>query len=225
MPLFKVKNQLVLFVHIPKTGGSSVEEWLSQHSTMWLSNQDVFAKLPCPPQHMHAKLMEDMGLVGLSDYSFSIVRDPVERLLSQFFYMNWRKFSEAEPFRKRLPWRSKQRAMDLYFEKWIRLHLRIASQNRSHQLNHLRPQSEFLGDDLDHIFKLEDGLEVALAKVASELGIEGPKDTPHILASKRLPVRISLECLNRIDAFYENDFDVLQYSKASTRPDLLSQAW
>ena len=39
MPYFKNDNVNILFIHIPKTGGSSVETYLSNHFNILLNNK------------------------------------------------------------------------------------------------------------------------------------------------------------------------------------------
>jgi hypothetical protein len=42
MPYFKNKNINILFVHIPKTGGSSIEQYFSKKYNILLNNSSLF---------------------------------------------------------------------------------------------------------------------------------------------------------------------------------------
>ena len=45
MPYFKNKKNNILFIHIPKTGGSSVEAYLSKKMNIPLNNRSLFSFL------------------------------------------------------------------------------------------------------------------------------------------------------------------------------------
>ena len=41
MPAYRIHNKNVLFIHVPKTGGTTVESFLETHGKMSLHNQGV----------------------------------------------------------------------------------------------------------------------------------------------------------------------------------------
>jgi hypothetical protein len=42
MPYFKTNNKNVLFIHIPKTGGTSVEHYLSEKYSLPLNHKNLY---------------------------------------------------------------------------------------------------------------------------------------------------------------------------------------
>ena len=92
MPIFvsPAGDLKVLFVHIPKCGGGSVEQFLRSYGFrqgMFSIDPAYNSVLKCSPQHMHAELLLGILRVDRFDCVFSIVRDPVERMLSEY---RWR---------------------------------------------------------------------------------------------------------------------------------------
>ena len=89
MPAYRIRNKNVLFIHVPKTGGTTVESFLETHGKSSLHNQgvkllkplsDSFLTRSLPLQHFHADLLVAMFAPDFFDYTFMIVRDPLERL-------------------------------------------------------------------------------------------------------------------------------------------------
>ena len=86
MPVAVVNGRSVLFVHIPKTGGSSVERYLSRHGSVLLQGNGRDAGLRCSAQHLHAEALASIDAADGHDWSFTIVRHPVARLVSEYRY-------------------------------------------------------------------------------------------------------------------------------------------
>jgi hypothetical protein len=86
-----------IFIHIPKTGGASVEKilWpdISKRSTkhLWqgLINKYHNKYQTGGLQHLHAEqIRKEIGVCRYKEYfKFTIVRNPWERTISQFFYL------------------------------------------------------------------------------------------------------------------------------------------
>ena len=86
MPLFKNdKNDYVLYIHIPKSGGTSIKS-LIMGSTDIIGTSPSKKYLPTSPQHFHAVLMKQVGYTDIANTSFAIIRDPLNRLLSEYKY-------------------------------------------------------------------------------------------------------------------------------------------
>ncbi|WP_181180840.1 hypothetical protein, partial [Paracoccus sp. FO-3] len=79
-----------------------------------------------------------------------------------------------------------------------------------HLDNHLRPQWEFLGKDVE-VFKLEDGLSGPLAAVAERLGVTPPQQNPHELRSDPLEIEWSPADRIRVRDHYARDFETFGY--------------
>ena len=89
-----------IFVHIPKTGGASVEQmiWSSEEKTvdnLWMGfikpNYNKYQTGGL--QHLLAsQILTEVGEhLFLSSYKFSMVRNPFDKIVSQYAYMNKRK--------------------------------------------------------------------------------------------------------------------------------------
>jgi len=96
MPYFYNNNINILFIHIPKTGGSSVENYFSIKYKIILNDSSFFNfKSNNDFTHQHKSLKE---LLTISFYKskinfknlkiMSIVRNPYDRIISDLFFTN-----------------------------------------------------------------------------------------------------------------------------------------
>lgn len=165
MPLFTKNNLTSLFIHIPKTGGTSIEKWLGERGELTYYSPTAPAFMSVTPQHLTQTDLE--GLMGTNswDFSFTIVRNPYDRIESEYFF---RTDHEAWKFGARTP-----------FPLWLRSTFKRLEQNPVLFDNHLRRQIEFIGPGTS-VFCYEDGLESILGEIQEDLGLSG-EDTelPH----------------------------------------------
>ena len=92
MPLFHNGDDLVLFVHIPKCGGTAVENAF-KNTDGWeygyLNEPKItgYDEKPCNPQHFHKDLIDEliMPTENTTD-QITIVRNPYTRLISEFMW-------------------------------------------------------------------------------------------------------------------------------------------
>ena len=102
MPYFKNNDINLLFIHIPKTGGSSVEQYLSKkynidlnRKSLWMyldendkKNTSIYTTL----QHVTYKtVVQNCSFFDIvfNDLTIiAIVRNPYERIISDLFYLN-----------------------------------------------------------------------------------------------------------------------------------------
>lgn len=188
MPLFRFGARLVLFVHIPKTGGTSIETMLKSMGgieAMRLSK--AMPSLPCTPQHFHAELLEPLFPQGFADFSFVIVRSPFDRLMSEY--------------RMRVLGRGRDEAFDDWVERSFARHARdpFASDN------HFRPQHEFIFPGVK-VYRYEDD---PFARIAADLAGLGLLQLPSIPWERRSPaadVTMSEATAERVRSFYAEDF-------------------
>jgi hypothetical protein len=89
-----------IFVHIPRTGGTSIEKLLFKGSNdykEWLgynSEYKLFA------QHATIKQLKNELNVRVDDYfKFTIIRNPYERAVSDYFWLSKRKLSHPTSFK------------------------------------------------------------------------------------------------------------------------------
>ena len=159
MPIVEVKDQSILFLHVPKTGGSSIERHLQTLGDLRFKGENHRTLgLPCSPQHLHAeaiqKFMPDMSF----DWAFMVVRHPVERIVSQYKYQT-----------RKGPWLRKRWS----FSVWLRYVLARRKLNPYYRDNHFRPQFEFEGFSAE-VFRFEDGLDHCVESVNLKLGLSAP---------------------------------------------------
>ncbi len=143
MPLLTQKDRIVFFIHIPKTGGSYIEETARQNGwNVQFVVKDVNVKrldfMPVSPQHFHAELYEKIFDLEKKIETFTIVRHPFYRLKSEYY------------------WQHKQGISYLKPDEWISFIFKEYQKNPSAYDNHIRLQSEFIPSSADcFIFKLE----------------------------------------------------------------------
>lgn len=195
----------VLYIHVPKTGGTSVERlFIEAGFERGLFATRDFAP-PCSPQHYDAALLRER--VALSDFDlvFSVVRHPLDRLLSEYnFRMNVRQRQ------KQLP--------PIEFPEWLQQVMRKYAHNPYVQDNHLRPQVEFFPERCT-VLRYEAGLGPEMAKLiaGSQLmqfaGDFGPMPRRQT-TKERLVTRddVSVGDLARIRRWYARDYDELGYA-------------
>ena len=191
MPLARIAGKLVFFAHIPKTGGSSIEEWLGQVGLLGLRHNGAIERMGCAPQHMHAALFESLFKGAFVDARFAVLRDPVDRLVSEYRY---RRGQVERKGKRQMP----------SLGAWVDRAFRLYADNPYFLDNHIRPQAEFVSDDMT-LFRFEDGLEVVTAWLEALTGVKGPKLT-HMLPATGSAVDVPAELRAKIEAFYTADY-------------------
>lgn len=193
MPTFRIGGKSVLFVHVPKTGGTTIEEVLAVEGEMRLF-RTLEEELPCPPQHFHAALLDLLFRPEDFDYAFLIVRNPVERLFSEYRY------------------RGTLHTFMPGFSEWLAAAFERFRDDPYHMQNHLRPQKEFLGLGAE-LFRLEEGLLPVFDRLGGVLGRDyaGAERTYHRESGRR-HVHYRASDLDRIASFYAEDFETFGYA-------------
>jgi len=203
MPLFTKHGKTILFIHVPKTGGSSVTLFFQRNGFAidWFRSAwfDA-ANRESSPQHRHreeivAGLRKD---AVACEYSFAIVRDPLDRLLSEYFHQ----CRGEDELSRRLTAEG--------FAVWVERVFEMNGDNPVLFDNHIRPQMDFLLDDTV-IFRFENGFrDLARFLHAGEPRYRFGFDFaafPHWLKGhNRQPVDVPRVTRDRIFRFYERDY-------------------
>lgn len=194
MPVFQKQKKKILFIHIPKAGGTSIEFWL-KHNDWHMSffddgerefSQNTYTK--CSPQHFHASIIESIFNLQSFDFIFAVVRHPTQRIVSEF---NWRR----EHF-----------GIKLSRSEWIQNALNEYAKNNFIHDNHIRPQIEFISEKC-HTFKLEDGMNSILSEIRQAVGEDMKLPTNvHAMKSSAPPEDLESTTQDMIKEFYFQDF-------------------
>ena len=206
MPVFVKDEHRVLFVHVPKTGGSAVEDafrddgwdvyFLDRRARRHPPNQ----LRTCSPQHMHADLLAQTLRLDRMDVSVMVVREPLARFRSEYL---WR--------HRREPGLT---AVDV--EAWGRRMLQRFEADPFVLDNHVRPQVRFRVPGV-RVHRYEDGLQAALDDVARVCGLAtapqvAPAPTAEGAGPRSSDVPLTPELEGTLREFYREDFEELGYS-------------
>ncbi|WP_273347006.1 sulfotransferase family 2 domain-containing protein [Alteromonas australica] len=208
MPLYLNEKQAVLFLHIPKTAGTTIETWLENSGKFeqLLFSQKKPDDLNVTPQHLGYDTLAKLthGIKRPIEYKFAIVRNPFDRLVSEFFY------------RTKLNNINLGNSPEDLFSSWVVHNLTKYKRNKSIFDNHLRPQSYYVDKDVQ-IFKFEDGIQNIINTIgkALEIDVNGQIEAKKVSEKKEVvwdksSVRLVLET-------YAEDFEKFEYSKESSQ--------
>ena len=167
MPIYSCEKRGVdfLFLHIPKCGGGSVEQFFRSNGfreeLFCIDNRLRFYH--CSPQHWHRQLVEQVLNTSCFSEIFAVVRDPVDRMISEY---KWRLSH---------PW-----AVD-GIDSWY-LACREAVRSNPYLFdNHFRPQIDFLVPAAK-VFLLGNGLNLLSDFILKDMQIK--LEDPIILNQK-----------------------------------------
>lgn len=201
MPVFKNGDKNVLFIHVPKTGGTSVEKIFTDSGyDKYLYDKSYGKDSPnylrrSSPQHLHAELLRATLRLNRFDVIFMTTREPMARFKSEYAMRNK---EHLKPGEQRV-----EQWTDSAFAKYI-------ADPFVHD-NHLRPQSEFYLPGCI-VYPLEDGLESIVDDLNAKHGLNLSNNIPRSMdrqkrsgySSKDVVVPKLVE--RRVKEFYHDDF-------------------
>lgn len=222
MPILKCRDHLILFIHIPKTGGSSVEAYMREKGPLSLHQSQPVAGIAIPPQHFHRDMLDCLFDDPFFDHSFAVLRDPLARLISEF---RWRA-RVPDPKYARYGLRDlsgrgkfliRGKKHFLTFDEWVALLFKRYPKDTFLYSNHLRPQHEFLRGD-ETLFAFEDGLEPVFSWLDTVTGTPpAPRPAHHKKAAFPHP-EISEATREAVRAFYREDYALLERLNSQPKP-------
>ena len=187
--LFNINGKKILFIHIPKTGGTSIEKYFLEtmgenmfcdnkyrESYLWGQRDGKFFQhLTMEEIFIQYKLLD----IEQIDLIFTIAREPVSRFKS---YSRWYIGNE---------------------KKNILEHLKTKSND-----SHIRPQTDYIKNFRDKvkIYKYESGLQDIINNVLKLNNIKPKTKLSHTLNRKKIKVSFSKEEIKKIEKFYKDDF-------------------
>lgn len=199
MPVFQKDNKKILFVHIPKAGGTSIEHLFKKNGWNMTffdggGQYSVNSFMKCSPQHIHYEIINKIFRLESFDYIFSFTRDPIDRLKSEY------------------KWRKKYLNETSNFNDWFEFTFSQFYNNPFIHDNHIRPQDDFLGPNVNH-FKIEDGINDGFKKFIHEIDPNFDLSViPNVMrSSEKIALDLTEQQLSRVKTFYKNDFEKLKY--------------
>ena len=186
------------FVHIPRTGGSSIEKVFDlQHKECLYEgrfavecNNILFA-----PQHVTHRMIDHLKPEASDYFSFTIVRNPFTRVISEYFYIN-RHFYK----------RPVERFNEEMFCEWIKTDL------LKFDFDHKLPQAAFLDRDVDLIMRFEE-MEQGFRQLNDRLKTDHElvHDNAGGIDSESIAGNLDRSTRDLIKKVFEKDFRMLEY--------------
>ena len=206
VPVFTKHDRSVLFVHIPKAAGSSLERMFTRSGwDMALretrkTHPELMAVRRCSPQHYHAAVLQELFDVERFHAVFTVTREPVSRFRSEYLMRN-----HQDP-------RTDAAAVDAWAERVL------AKRSRDPYTldNHLRPQHEFVLPG-STVYRLEDGMESAVSDLNERFDLGLTPVIPQALSSVRRAgvsssaIELSEDLQATLRSVYAEDFATLGY--------------
>ncbi len=203
MPIFTKDKKNYLFIHIPKTAGTTIEKSFAHANYKTSYRRSVGNPLNkvtcCTPQHIHADIINQTFNIQKFDGIFTMVRNPYDRVRSEYAMRHKDK--------------SKIDGEDVYL--WLKEKINAYWKDKYINDNHIRPQAEFIVQGTD-IFKLEDGIDYFFESLKQKYQINTSSKTNHMSSQKRngfssSEVMLNDDSVDLINNFYNIDFKLFNY--------------
>lgn len=207
MPTFKKDGRRLLFIHVPKAGGTSIERRLERAG--WSmgfratgATDDHFGLRRVSPQHYHGAILREVLRLGRFDVIFMLVREPLARFRSEYAHRN------------REPGLGGAETVSAWADDVLARYER----NPYVLDNHLRPQHEFLVPNTQ-VYRLEDGIETMLADLNERFDLGLPTRIGRRMDSNvegRLgsgEVELTDDLVKRLQTMYAVDYETFGYDR------------
>jgi Sulfotransferase family. len=206
MTILSKDGHTILFLHIPKCGGSSVVETFraaGYETELEIRGKPIRSFMRTTPQHLTCSDLRSMVRFDQIEKVFAVVRHPVDRLLSEYRWTH----RETEP--TNLP--------DV--NDWLQETLAIVADDITHQDNHFRPMVTFFDPSIAvEIFPIEHSLNAICSYFLNNSDQPLVSKAKHLKDSRTFPnsdklanAKLSPESLALICRFYAQDFLAFGY--------------
>lgn len=213
MPLFRTKGRNIYFAHVPRCGGTSIEEYLGATFGALSLVDPLFRRRrrtrwnKTSPQHILVDQLNVLFSPGFFDESFAVVRHPVDRLCSAFHFQRDIKQTIAPTM-----------ALAEFVVKLSDPRFRFSREFD----NHFQQQTRIVPKDAQ-IFRFEDGLDVVFDHIDVLAGTTGARGIrPHRLRTAKPVEPISPELRAQITDLFAEDMAAFGYE---TEPNAESRLW
>jgi hypothetical protein len=189
------------FIHIPRCGGSGVEDNfnLFYEENYWVPRfTHQFSGVHFAPQHFTHQILDSFLNEEQNNwFSFTLVRNPYHRTISEYFYINKNFYgSPIENFNEN------------NFVEWLRKDL------IQFNLDHKLPQSTFIDKPVDLVIKLEE-LDKGYSLLNKQFNttLFSTKANSGNTKTKKIHRSLSQNTLDLIYTIFEQDFTQFNYPK------------
>lgn len=224
----------LIFIHIPRTAGESIEFFFSQKQNSLIKKINYFfkkKKIIIPSFYhglgKHDSLQKITEVISPSsdDEFFTIVRNPYDRIKS--FYNHLKRWEWDPRYDGILPKPQIPAALaQIYdFNEWLNIvldeKLPMPEKNRKNNpVDLFKPMIEFLGVNFN-IYKLNILKFENLAKDWEEFSKKNelPRKLPHLNASRGIKIEYNDEGIAAVNKKYNEDFKTFNYKMFNTALD------
>lgn len=201
-------SEKLMFIHIPKTAGTSVETYAKTHNIKWgrhVKYPRPVKKVSAPYWHIPPKYFNRNNSPYKGKILFAIVRNPYERIISEYKYRN-------EIFPKNKKNVNKKNVNKKNLNEFIHNAEIIYDKNNFCFDGHLLPQNEFV-DSKTEILKIEN-LDKEFSNLMKKYNYPDKKLGKSFKTSTNLSVKdLDRKSINIVNNIYHEDFNNFGYTK------------
>jgi hypothetical protein len=207
MPVFYKDKKYLLYIHVPKTGGTSMEKlfqrngWRAAYLDLNIKGKSFNHVRICSPQHMHAAMLQQQLVLPKLDGIFMTTRHPYDRFRSEYCYNN----------------KSGCDTSAEAVERWARKTFTAYTKDNFLLDNHIRPQHQFYLPGTK-IFQLEKGFKNIVQQLSRKYKIELSYQEIHEMSRQKesglssSDVELNDRVKAMLNTIYQQDFDQFGYT-------------
>lgn len=210
MPIFIRFDKIVHFAHIPKAGGTTIEQYILSNSEAkyafidgnYIVSPSQFQWNQSSPQHVDGRALSRLFPVNFFTDFFTVLRDPLDKFISAFL------FQRKEPL---------SRIKSIEVNEFVEKHLVEGIRVNGWCDNHFLPQHMFLypGGQYNAFLLSNHGMMEAKIYIDSLFEIQDKANQlPHFLKSdsrETLSIKQSLtsKSISILKEIYQKDYELL----------------